>query len=157
MDLAELEKTMLSGATLEEIAEKITWQEFEDLCLSILEENGFHTGKHFRFKDKEGKRHEIDILATKPLVKKHGKGAARTTKHMAIDCKHWGCGRTSALKTAAEKQKERVKALKQLPEFKRKKTIPAILTLFQENIIKRDDAWIVPVFRLNAFLNSGNV
>lgn len=154
MDLSGLERLMRSGKTLEEVAEKTSWQDFEDLCDSILEEHNFDTRKRFRFKDASGQGHEIDILATKNLVKKHGRGARRTAGGLAVDCKHWACGRTSAVRNAAKKQAERVKALKGLREFKGKPIVSVVVTLFQENIIQEGEVWIVPVFKLNSFLIS---
>lgn len=151
MDLSEIRSMISKGMTLEDIAEHMTWQSFEDLCVSIMEENGYDVQKHLRFKH-EGSRHEIDILATKNLVRKHGRGATRTTRHIAIDCKHWSVGRTSALRAASKKQQERVKTLKKTQNFKRKSITSAIVTLFQENIAKEKETWIIPVFKLNSFL-----
>lgn len=153
MDLSEIEDAVFSGKTIEEIASGMTWQYFEEMCASIFEKNGFSVKKRFRFSDGDA-RHEIDIIAEMPIVKKHGRGTRKTVKVMAIDCKHWSVGRTSALKKAAGMQAERAKALKKAAEYKRKPILVALVTLFQENITREGDAWIIPIFKLNRFLNS---
>jgi len=154
MDLPALEKALVSGTTLEEVAAEMTWQKFEDLCASVLEENGFSVRRRHRFSDGK-RRYEIDVLATKRLVKKHGLGARRTDAGMAIDCKHWACGKTSALLAAAKAQAERTKALRRTKGFYGKPVTPAVVTLFQENAVLENGVWIIPVFKLNAFLASG--
>lgn len=151
MDLSDIHGMMARGMTLEDVAENMSWQAFEELCLSILEENGFSAEKHYRFM-MAGQRHEIDILASKLLVKKHGTGSRKSESFLAVDCKHWAVGRTSALKVAAEKQAERSHHLKAVKGFGGKPVTPVIVTLFQENVTKNKDAWIVPVFKLNSFL-----
>ena len=152
MDIHALENVLASGLTLENVAAKMTWQRFEDLCVSILEEHGFSVRKHHRFVG-NGRRYEIDVLATKTLIRKHGKGARTTASGLAIDCKHWACGKTSALRTAAKAQDERTKALRRERGFYRKPIIPAVVTLFQENAVLENGVWIVPVFKLNSFLS----
>ncbi|MFH1294700.1 MAG: restriction endonuclease [Candidatus Aenigmatarchaeota archaeon] len=153
MDLSEIEDAVFSGKSIEEIAGGMTWQYFEELCSSIFEKNGFSVKKRFRFND-GGSGHEIDILAETPVVKKHGRGIRKTTKIMAVDCKHWSVGRTSALKKAADMQEERAKALKKVDGYKRKPALSVLVTLFQENVILEGNTWIVPIFKLNSFLNS---
>lgn len=39
--LQEIQRKLKNGVTIEEIAEKISWKEFESLCAEILEEHGF--------------------------------------------------------------------------------------------------------------------
>jgi len=152
VELEKIRKNMLSGKTIEEILESFPWKEFEKIVSDIFEINSFRIYRNFRFKT--SRRYEIDLIAMKG------------NKIIYIDCKEWGRGRhkKSGLKNAADKQKQRVKEfikfLRRNPIAKTKFRInkkyqchPLIITLFQEEIVKKDDVFIVPIWKLNSFLN----
>jgi len=147
--LEKIKRDILSEKTIEYILEKFDWREFEETVGEILNSNGFKIYRNFRFKTK--RRHEIDLVAI---------GSRRV---LCIDCKQWGEGRykKSGLRHAVEKQRERVK---QLLKFLKKNPIaqaklnlklefhPLIVTLLQEELIKENGVFIIPVWKLNSFL-----
>lgn len=152
VELEKIRKDMLSGKTMEEILENFDWKEFEKIVSDIFEINSFRIYRNFRLKT--NRRYEIDLIAIKG------------NKIICVDCKEWGRGRykKSGLKNAADKQKQRVKEfikfLRKNPIAKAKFRIrkkykfhPLIITLFQEEIVKKDDIFIVPIWKLNSFLN----
>lgn len=151
MDLEQIRKHILSGKPIEEIIEKFDWQEFENLVAKIYENNSFQVKQNFRFKTK--RRYEIDIVAIKNKI------------ILCVDCKEWGKGRykKSGLISAVKKQEERVM---QLENFLKKNLIarqtlkldvdykiyPVIVTWLQEELIKENNTFIIPVWKLNSFL-----
>lgn len=140
---------MFSNKAIEDLLEGFDWRGFEEIIGEILNSNGFKIYRNFRFKTK--RRYEIDLVAI---------GNRRV---LCIDCKQWGKGRykKSGLRNAVEKQRERVK---QLLKFLKKNPIaqdklnlkyefhPLIVTLLQEELIKENGVFIVPVWKLNSFL-----
>jgi len=152
VELEKIRKNVLSGEDIEEVLENFDWKEFEKIVSDIFEINSFRIFRNFRFKT--NRRYEIDLIAIKG------------NKIICVDCKEWGRGRykKSGLKNAADKQKQRVKEfrkfLRKNPIAKAKFRInkknqfhPLIITLFQEEIIKKDEVFIVPIWKLNHFLN----
>ena len=147
MELSEIQKEILRGKGIEEIVSRFNWKEFEEICSKILEKNDWNVKRNYRFKF-NGSWYEIDILVSK------------NKKFLAIDCKQWGIrkGKTSQLRIAARKQIERVNQLKKL--FKSSllslkqnlEIYPLIITWFEEEILKEENVWIVPIFKLNSFL-----
>jgi len=144
IDLEKIGREIRKGKDIEDIIEQIDWKEFENLCSKILEENGWKTKSNFRFKT--DKRYEIDILAEKG------------NRNLLIDCKHWGLrpGKSTQLKYAAQKQIERASELSKIKFLdktnKKMNTHPIIITLLQEDIISEQNVFVVPLFKLNAFL-----
>ncbi|MBI4019744.1 MAG: NERD domain-containing protein [Candidatus Aenigmarchaeota archaeon] len=143
MELLDIESAIRKGVPLEAIAERLDWREFEMLCSAILNEHGWKIKRNFHFKT--GSRHEIDIVALKP------------DKILLVDCKHWGIrpGKKYQLKAAAEKQSNRAGEFQKarfLWRKDRQKSHTIIITLFEEEILQVEGVWIVPVFKLNAFL-----
>lgn len=151
MDLEQIRKCILSGKPIEEIIESFDWQEFEQLVAEIFENNNFRVKQNFRFKTK--RRYEIDILAVGNKIV------------LCVDCKEWGSGRykRAGLVRAAKKQEERVKQLKKFLKtnlIARQtlqldlycKIYPAIVTWLQEDLVKENNAFVVPVWKLNSFL-----
>ncbi|MHA1754398.1 MAG: restriction endonuclease [Candidatus Odinarchaeia archaeon] len=135
-----------NGVSIEEISEVLDWVEFEYLVKEILEYHGFDVKVHFRFK-KNKKRYEIDLLAE------------RGNLILAIDVKHWSPrpGKKTSLKKYVLKQAERVEALiSSLNESKDKlvKIIPLLVTWYEEGINFFNKIPIVPISKLNNFLNN---
>lgn len=150
MRLEEIRKDMLKGKPLEEVLENFNWKEFEDTVAEIFAINGFKIKKNFRFKT--SKRYEIDVIAVKD-------------EHvLCVDCKEWGRGRykKTSLIYAVEKQEKRTKEFRKFLNknliarssigIKNQSLEPLIVTLFQEDLIKEKEVFIVPVWKLNSFL-----
>lgn len=139
------------GADLEHISQLLQWQEFESITVVALERNGFDVTKNVRFKNSR-RRWELDIVACKkPLV-------------LCIDCKHWQRAlRLSVLKKIVEEQVERTEALAEVlpsPVIKvdctvwtRARFIPAVLSLVESKFKFYDDVPIVPILKIQDFLN----
>jgi len=153
IDLEKIKQRILAGEEIEEILKEIDWKEFEELVASILEQHDFSCVIHFKFKTK--RFYEIDVLAAKNNI------------ILAIDCKKWKRGRykKTGLKYAVEAQEERVKELKKflrvnklLAEKLRLKGklyfLPLIITWFEEDLLKFNDTFIVPIWKFNQFLLS---
>lgn len=151
MELEKIRKDLLGGKTVEEILEKFDWKEFEKTVAEIFERNDFNTKNNFRFKTRN--RYQIDIVAI------------RQNKVFCVDCKQWGRGRykKSGLKQAVKEQEKRVKELKR---FLKKNLIAQkilkidldytfcslIVTLLEEDLLKENETFVVPVWKLNSFL-----
>jgi len=145
MELQSLENELHKRKQIEEILKTQKWHEFERVVAEILQVHDFETKLNFRFKTKC--RYEIDIVGI------------RNNLILCVDCKKWSGGRykTTALKKAAERQKERVEELKKFktPWFsERKKLIPLIVTLMEEELREVDGVTFVPISKLNSFLLS---
>jgi hypothetical protein len=142
------------GAKLAEIVELLTWKDFEGFVAEILTENSFRCVESFRRRgNSEMHGMEIDVVGVR----------GRTI--IAIDAKLWGFrgGKTSALKTAAEKQKTRTEELSSELDrlFKKLPTLndgvysiyPVIVTWLVEEVEFHEGVPVVPVFKLNTFIH----
>jgi len=153
IDLDQIKQRIKKGEEIEKIVEEIEWKEFEELVMKILEEHDFHSFHNFRFR--MSRLYEIDVLAT------------RNDLVLGIDCKQWNKGRykRTGLKYAVKTQKERMKKFQKmlnknvitkdilnLPE--KLKTIPLIVTWFEEDLIEHEKVFIVPIWKFNQFLLS---
>ncbi|MFW9794001.1 MAG: hypothetical protein ACFFEE_06860 [Candidatus Thorarchaeota archaeon] len=142
-----------NGANVSEIVDLMTWKDFEGFVAGILSENNYRCVESFRRRGNsliQGM--EIDVVGVRGQI------------IIAVDAKMWGIrsGKISALKTAAEKQKERT--LELTTEFERlsKKLItlreglytiyPLIVTWLVEEVELHEGVPIVPVFKLNSFI-----
>jgi Holliday junction resolvase-like predicted endonuclease len=151
MELEQIRKHVLSGKSIEEIIKKFNWQEFEQLVAKIHENNNFLVKQNFRFKT--GRRYEIDVIAVK------------NNFVLCVDCKEWSRGRykKSGLVGAVKKQEERVNQLERFlkANLLARKSLkldsnyqihPAIVTWLQEDLIKENNTFVIPVWKLNSFL-----
>jgi Holliday junction resolvase-like predicted endonuclease len=151
MELEQIRKHVLSGKPIEGIIEKFNWQEFEQLVAKIHENNNFLVKQNFRFKT--GRRYEIDVIAVK------------NNFVLCVDCKEWSRGRykKSGLVGAVKKQEERVNQLERFlkANLLARKSLkldsnyqihPAIVTWLQEDLIKENNTFVIPVWKLNSFL-----
>ena len=148
--MVEFEARMRRGGALEEITKDLDWKDFEGLVSEVLLENGFRTFRNFRFSSKK-RRYEVDVVALeRPRI-------------VIVDCKHWRIrlGKVSALKVAASAHIARAIELgNKLQEFARldvghwgaAKVIPILVTLYQERIMENEGVLVVPVFKLNSFV-----
>jgi|YelNatPaOPRAMG01_1025707.scaffolds.fasta_scaffold11203_3 hypothetical protein len=146
---------MLEGVkrekNVEEELKNLDWKGFEKAVQEIFELNEFKVKRNFRFKTK--RRYEIDLIAIKDRF------------NFCVDCKRFGKGRykKSEILKAIKKQEERNKELKKFLrsnmiakeslKIKSMKFYPLIVTLFEEEVIKENQTFVVPVWKLNSFLN----
>ncbi|MBI2547179.1 MAG: restriction endonuclease [Candidatus Aenigmarchaeota archaeon] len=152
MMIDEIEHKLRKNKTIEDVLEKYDWKKFEIVISEIFLANGFSTKQNFRFK--VGRRYEIDVVAS------------NGNKIFCVDCKWWNKGRykKSGLKNAVRLQEIRVKefakllndnilARKSFKVDKKFKTIPLLVTLQDEDMIKENETFVVPVWKLNKFIN----
>jgi Holliday junction resolvase-like predicted endonuclease len=146
-------RAVSTGAEIERVVNLLTWKDFEGLVANILTQNDYRCVESFRRRGtSETKGMEIDVIGHKG------------NSIIAVDAKMWGSrtGKSSALKTAAEKQKERTKRLcEMMPRLSEKiggvangqyTLTPLLVTWMVEEVIIHDGVPIVPVFNLNSFL-----
>jgi len=125
-----------NGATIEDVSEFLSWQNFEGLVSRVLDENGFNVQKNLILTKP---RMEIDIVGVKLGIS------------ILIDCKHWKRMTQSALNDIVNKQVERVKRYVEKTEST--SAIPVIVTLHQEKVNFVNKVPIVPVMQLSSFLD----
>jgi hypothetical protein len=137
--------------SVEEELKNLDWKGFEKAVQEIFELNEFKVKRNFRFKTK--RRYEIDLIAIKDRF------------NFCVDCKRFGKGRykKSEILKAIKKQEERNKELKKFLrsnmiakeslKIKSMKFYPLLVTLFEEEVIKENQTFVVPVWKLNSFLN----
>ena len=125
-----------NGATIEDVSEFLSWQNFEELVSRVLDENGFIVQKNLILTKP---RMEIDVVGVKLGIS------------ILIDCKHWKRMTQSALNNIVNKQVERVKRYVEKTEST--SAIPAIVTLHQEKVNFVNKVPIIPVMRLSSFLD----
>ena len=125
-----------NGATIEDVSEFLSWQNFEELVSRVLDENGFIVQKNLILTKP---RMEIDIVGIKLGIS------------ILIDCKHWKRMTQSALNDIVNKQVERVKRYVEKTEST--SAIPVIVTLHQEKVNFVNKVPIVPVMQLSSFLD----
>ena len=125
-----------NGATIEDVSEFLSWQNFEELVSRVLDENGFHIQKNLILTKP---RMEIDVVGIKLGIS------------ILIDCKHWKRMTQSALNDIVDKQVERVKRYVEKTEST--SAVPAIVTLHQEKVNFVNKVPIVPVMQLSSFLD----
>jgi hypothetical protein len=144
-------KAVSLGADIQQVSNFLSWQEFEEIAIIALHNNGFTVYKNIRFKT-PNRKWEIDAIGCKhPIV-------------ICIDCKHWGHTISpSTLSKIATTQADRTKALAEtLPhpklqlectKWKNAQFIPTILSLIQNNFKFYNNIPIVPILQLQDFLN----
>ena len=125
-----------NGATIEDVSEFLSWQNFEGLVSRVLDENGFNVQKNLILTKP---RMEIDVVGVKLGIS------------ILIDCKHWKRMTQSALNDIVNKQVERVKRYVEKTEST--SAIPVIVTLHQEKVNFVNKVPIVPVMQLSSFLD----
>ncbi|MEM2109289.1 MAG: hypothetical protein QW327_02250 [Candidatus Odinarchaeota archaeon] len=135
---------------IEDLSEALNWVQFEYLCMKIFEYNDFECKIHYCFRDGD-KRFEIDILAY------------RDNLILAADVKHWSArqGKRSLLVKYVEKQDSRTRRLVNSEKFLEdyshlpvKSLIPLVITWYDENIQFHERVPIIPIYKLNNFLNT---
>jgi protease II len=124
---------------LQRVSRENVWQNFERLAAFIFEKNNFQV-KINVIKTRNKKRRQYDVVAR------------RGDKTFLIECKKWAGNRyrLSALKAAIEKHKERVEFYRDITN---EDAAPIVVTLIEEEIKFYEDMPIVPIFKLNSFIN----
>jgi hypothetical protein len=122
------------GAPIDEISSLLDWKDFESLVSEILESREFDTIRNVILTKP---RMEIDVVGIK-------NGVA-----ILIDCKHWKRLSYSSLETAVNKQIERTK--RYVAKEKIHAAIPAIVTLYQEEVKFINKVPIISIFQLDSF------
>ena len=125
-----------NGASIEDVSEFLSWQDFEELVSRILDENGFQVQKNLMLTKP---RMEIDVVGIKLGIA------------ILIDCKHWKKMSKSALNDIVDKQIERVKSYVKKTESM--SAVPVIVTLHQEKVSFVNQVPIVPIIQLSSFLD----
>lgn len=125
-----------SGASIDEVAEQISWKDFEGLAAEILESNGFDVTRNLILKKP---RREIDVIGIKQDTA------------ILVDCKHWKRSSTSALHSMTKKQTERAKLY--VTSYDIQEAIPVIVTLYQDAVGLVDRVPVVPIFKFQSFLD----
>lgn len=122
------------GAPIDEISQILDWKDFEALVSEILELREFDVTRNLTLTKP---RMQIDVIGTKAGVS------------ILIDCKHWKRLSYSALETVVQKQIERAKHY--VIKEKVRAALPAIVTLYQEEIKFINKVPIIPIFQLDSF------
>jgi protease II len=124
---------------LEKVSKEIIWQNFERLAAFIFEKNEFQVKINI-VKTLNRKRRQYDVIAKK------------NHKTFLVECKKWAGNRyrLSAIKRAIIQHKERTEFYKNIT---REDAIPIIVTLIEEEIQFYEEVPIVPIHKLNSFLN----
>jgi len=148
--LEELRSLLQRGVPLEEATKNLGWKDFEGVVSDAFEASGFRTLRNLRFSHNK-KRYEIDVVAME------------RPRLVAVDCKHWGlrAGKSSALKTASLAQLRRAVDLgrkaQEIPGMNiggwgEASIVPCIVTLYEERVIENGGVLVVPLCKLNAFI-----
>ena len=124
---------------LEKVAEESVWQNFERLAAFIFEKNDFRVTVN-TVKTSNKKRRQYDVIARK------------SNQTFLIECKKWAGNRyrLSALKRAIVDHKERTTFYGNTTN---EDAIPVIVTLIEEEIRVYEGVPLVPVQKLNSFIN----
>jgi protease II len=124
---------------LDQVSTEVVWQNFERLAAFIFEENNFQATTN-TVKTLKRKRRQYDVIAK------------TNSKTFLVECKKWAGNRSrlSALKKAIERHIERTEFYRDLT---RENAIPIIVTLIEEEIRSYEGVPIVPILRLNSFIN----
>ncbi len=141
------------GMDISEVIGLLTWKDFEGLIAGILIENGFRCIESYRRRGNSAEKGmEIDVIGI------------RGNLVLSVDAKMWGVrgGKSSSLRTAVVKQKERTMKLVSLNEHLSKKLkiemqgfyefIPIIVTWLVEEVELHEGVPVVPVFKFNSFI-----
>jgi Holliday junction resolvase len=124
------------GAPIEEVSSYLNWKDFEGLTAEILQLKGFSIIRNFILTKP---RMEIDVIGIN-----HGVA-------LLIDCKHWKRQNNSSLNNSVKKQVERVRHY--VEKTPGAIAVPAIVTLFQEQLSFVDKVPIIPISQFSSFVD----
>jgi Holliday junction resolvase-like predicted endonuclease len=124
------------GAPIEEVSTYLNWRDFEGIVAEILQSKDFSIVKNLVLTKP---RMEIDVIGIN-----HGIA-------LLIDCKHWKRLSESSLRNIVEKQVERVKHY--VSKTPNSVAIPAIVTLYQEEVSFINKVPIIPIIQFSSFVD----
>jgi len=124
------------GAPIEEVSTFLNWKDFEGIVAEVLQSKDFSIIRNLVLKKP---RMEIDVIGVN-----HGIS-------LLIDCKHWKKLSQSALREIVRKQVERVKHY--VAKTKGTIAVPAIVTLYQEELSFIDKVPIIPILQFSSFVD----
>ncbi len=139
-----MEFPIKSLSDMERLSHQVKWQYFEKLVAFIFEKNEFDAKQNVVVRTINGKR-QFDVIASK------------YEKAYLVECKKWR-GRTqkkASLESAVRKHLERCEAY-ELSNMagSQNKIFPLIVTLLEDDIAEYENVPIVPVMKLDWFLNN---
>ena len=151
IDLAKV--AVKEGANIADVIDLLNWKDFEGFVASILSENTYRCVESYRRRGNSLTHGmEIDVIGVRGDI------------IISIDAKMWSIrsGKTSALKTAAEKQKKRTLELsEELDKLSTKigvlaektyRLFPVLVTWLVEEVELHEGVPVVPIFKLNSFI-----
>lgn len=122
----------------EDVAEHLSWRDFEGLASEILTSFGYRTKINVRLKKP---RMEIDVV-----------GLSNSGFAILVDCKHWKRSNFSSMPLHSRRQVLRAEQL--MSRDKRiKKAAPVIVTLHAGSSIFAGGVPVVPIARFPSFLS----
>ncbi|MGQ0791331.1 MAG: hypothetical protein ACT4NJ_03795 [Nitrosopumilaceae archaeon] len=124
------------GAPIDDVSIYLNWKDFEGLVAEILESKNFDIIKNLVLTKP---RMEIDVIGIN-----HGVA-------VLIDCKHWKRMSSTTLRGIVRKQVARVKHY--VEKTQGAIAVPAIVTLYQEEISFIDNVPIIPILQFSSFLD----
>jgi len=124
------------GAPIEDVSIFLNWRDFEGIVAEILQSKDFSIIRNLVLKKP---RMEIDVIGVN-----HGVA-------LLIDCKHWKRLSQSALREIVRKQVERVKHY--VAKTKGTIAVPAIVTLYEEEVSFIDKVPIIPILQFSSFVD----
>ncbi|MHA2191367.1 MAG: hypothetical protein ACXAAP_14160 [Candidatus Thorarchaeota archaeon] len=146
-------KAIELGAEIEEVVSLLTWKDFEVFVAQVLTENGYKCIESYRRRGNASLRGmEIDVIGV------------RGKTIISVDAKMWGIrsGKSSAIKTAAEKQNERTHQLAdelqrvanrvQSMDTGEYELLSILVTWLVEDLEFHDGLPVIPFHKLNSFL-----
>ncbi len=135
-----MEFPIKSVADMEKLSKEVTWQYFEKIVGYIFEQNGFDVNVGVIVKDGYGIKRQFDVVAE------------RYGLTYLIECKKWKSRKeyNSAIKSAVKKHMERCILFRNA----RGDGIPIIVTLIEGEVEMHEDVPIVPIMKLNWFINN---
>jgi hypothetical protein len=121
------------------VSEEVVWQNFERLAAFIFEKNNFSVTVNSVKTHNKTKR-QYDVIAWKG------------NQTFLVECKKWAGNRyrLSAMKKAVEQHKERTAFYAAVTN---EDAIPLLVTLIEEEIRFYEGVPIVPIQKLNSFIN----
>jgi hypothetical protein len=124
------------------VSEEVVWQNFERLAAFIFEKNNFSV-KVNTVKTHQKTKRQYDVIAWKG------------NQTFLVECKKWAGNRyrLSAIKKAVEQHKERTLFYETLTN---ENVVPLLVTLIEEEIQVYEGVPIVPVQKLNSFVNESD-
>ena len=123
---------------LQKMSKKMKWQYFEKLVAFIFEKNDFDTKQNKVIIFGKTKR-QFDVIAE------------RFSVVFLVECKKWSKFNASAVKKAVKDHRERSILFN---KKNKKNIIPIIVTLLQGDIKMHEEMPIIPIDKLNFFINS---